>query len=682
MNHPEILAPAGGLEQLISAVRSSADAVYLGLDRFSARSSAENFTPENLKKAVSYAHARNVKIYVALNTLITDSEYEDAKNVVKSIAEAGVDGVIVQDFAIAEIIKKHCPELRLHASTQTAVHNVMGLEALKKLGFVRAVAPRELTKDEIKTMCEVPDIETEVFVHGALCMSVSGMCYLSSMLGGRSGNRGRCAQPCRLDFKCHNRTHALSLKDSSLIKYIPELSEIGVSSLKIEGRMKRPEYVAAAVNSCKKSRDGLSYDSESLRSVFSRSGFTDGYYTGSRNLDMFGYRLKDDVTAAKDVLNSLALLYKDEIQSAGISVDFHADKNSSFVTVSDGVNSVKINGDTPEEAKSKPLDYDFAKKCFSKTGGTIFYINLFNADIADGISISASSLNSMRRRALDSLYEKRAVLHPEKFYDSPKNEEHEPAGIISSGDNKIRMRFTSAEQIFNLKLHDDIILPLNEILKNTDIIKKYSGTVFAETPALIYPSDEDKIKEKLKRVKSLGINDVYCDNIGIIDYCINEGFRVHASNYTNILNSAAAKVYADMGVSDIVVSAELSMDNIKKLSSRVPKGAFVYGFMPLMRFRACPAQTENGCAECTGLTKIEDRYKTPFYIMCSYKKYSSLLNSIPTYIGDKDLSALDFSLLYFTFEKKETCGKIYKIFKNKEKLPSKKTGGLYYRQIL
>ncbi len=682
MNHPEILAPAGGLEQLISAVRSSADAVYLGLDRFSARSSAENFTPENLKKAVSYAHARNVKIYVALNTLITDSEYEDAKNVVKSIAEAGVDGVIVQDFAIAEIIKKHCPELRLHASTQTAVHNVMGLEALKKLGFVRAVAPRELTKDEIKTMCEVPDIETEVFVHGALCMSVSGMCYLSSMLGGRSGNRGRCAQPCRLDFKCHNRTHALSLKDSSLIKYIPELSEIGVSSLKIEGRMKRPEYVAAAVNSCKKSRDGLSYDSESLRSVFSRSGFTDGYYTGSRNLDMFGYRLKDDVTAAKDVLNSLALLYKDEIQSAGISVDFHADKNSSFVTVSDGVNSVKINGDTPEEAKSKPLDYDFAKKCFSKTGGTIFYINSFNADIADGISISASSLNSMRRRALDSLYEKRAVLHPEKFYDSPKNEEHEPAGIISSGDNKIRMRFTSAEQIFNLKLHDDIILPLNEILKNTDIIKKYSGTVFAETPALIYPSDEDKIKEKLKRVKSLGINDVYCDNIGIIDYCINEGFRVHASNYTNILNSAAAKVYADMGVSDIVVSAELSMDNIKKLSSRVPKGAFVYGFMPLMRFRACPAQTENGCAECTGLTKIEDRYKTPFYIMCSYKKYSSLLNSIPTYIGDKDLSALDFSLLYFTFEKKETCGKIYKIFKNKEKLPSKKTGGLYYRQIL
>ena len=682
MNHPEILAPAGGLEQLISAVRSSADAVYLGLDRFSARSSAENFTPENLKKAVSYAHARNVKIYVALNTLITDSEYEDAKNVVKSIAEAGVDGVIVQDFAIAEIIKKHCPELRLHASTQTAVHNVMGLEALKKLGFVRAVAPRELTKDEIKTMCEVPDIETEVFVHGALCMSVSGMCYLSSMLGGRSGNRGRCAQPCRLDFKCHNRTHALSLKDSSLIKYIPELSEIGVSSLKIEGRMKRPEYVAAAVNSCKKSRDGLSYDSESLRSVFSRSGFTDGYYTGSRNLDMFGYRLKDDVTAAKDVLNSLALLYKDEIQSAGISVDFHADKNSSFVTVSDGVNSVKINGDTPEEAKSKPLDYDFAKKCFSKTGGTIFYINSFNADIADGISISASSLNSMRRRALDSLYEKRAVLHPEKFYDSPKNEEHEPAGIISSGDNKIRMRFTSAEQIFNLKLHDDIILPLNEILKNTDIIKKYSGTVFAETPALIYPSDEDKIKEKLKRVKSLGINDVYCDNIGIIDYCINEGFRVHASNYTNILNSAATKVYADMGVSDIVVSAELSMDNIKKLSSRVPKGAFVYGFMPLMRFRACPAQTENGCAECTGLTKIEDRYKTPFYIMCSYKKYSSLLNSIPTYIGDKDLSALDFSLLYFTFEKKETCGKIYKIFKNKEKLPSKKTGGLYYRQIL
>lgn len=682
MNKPEILAPAGGHEQLISAVRSSADAVYLGLDRFSARSSAENFTPESLKEAVSYAHARNVKVYAAINTLITDDEYLDAKNAVKAIAEAGVDGVIVQDFAIAEIVKKHCPELRLHASTQTAVHNVMGLEALKKLGFVRAVAPRELTKDEIKTLCEVPNIETEIFVHGALCMSVSGMCYLSSMLGGRSGNRGRCAQPCRLDFKCHNRTHALSLKDSSLIEYIPELEKIGVTSLKIEGRMKRPEYVAAAVNSCKKSRDGLSYDSESLRSVFSRSGFTDGYYTGRRNLDMFGYRLKDDVTAAKDVLSSLAFLYKDEIQSVGISVDFHADKNSSFVTVSDGVNSVRINGDVPEEAKSKPLDYDFAKKCFSKTGGTIFYINSFNADIADGISLSASSLNSMRRRALDSLYEKRAVLTPKKFYDPPADNETEQPRIVSSGDKKIRMRFTSAEQIFNLKLHDDIILPLNEILKNPNIIKDYSGSVFAETPALIYPSDEEKVKEKLARLKALGINDVYCDNIGIIDYCISENFRVHASNYTNILNSAAAKVYADMGVSDIVVSAELSMDNIKKLTSSIPKGAFAYGFMPLMRFRTCPAQTNDGCSKCTGLTKIEDRYKTPFYIMCSYKKYSSLLNSIPTYIGDKDLSALDFSLLYFTFEKKETCEKIYKLFKNGEKLPSKKTGGLYYRQIL
>ena len=494
-------------------------------------------------------------------------------------------------------------------------------------------------------------------------MSVSGMCYLSSMLGGRSGNRGRCAQPCRLDFKCHDRNHALSLKDSSLIKYIPEIREIGVSSLKIEGRMKRPEYVAAAVSSCKRSRDGLSYDSEALRSVFSRSGFTDGYYTGRRNLDMFGYRLKDDVTAAKDVLSSLALLYKDEIQSVGISVDFHADKYSSFVTASDGVYSVKINGDVPEKAKSKPLDYDFAKKCFSKTGGTIFYLNLFNADIADGISLSASSLNSMRRRALDSLYEKRAVLTPKKFYDSPADNETEQPRIVSSGDKKI-------------------ILPLNEILKNPDIVNSYAGTVFAEAPSLIYPSDEEKVKAKLARLKALGVNDVYCDNIGIIDYCISENFRVHASNYTNILNSAAAKAYADMGVCDIVVSAELSMDNIKRLSSGVPKGAFAYGFMPLMRFRACPAQTKDGCAKCTGLTKIEDRYQTPFYIMCSYKKYSSLLNSLPTYIGDKDLSALDFSLLYFTFEKKETCDKIYKLFKNGEKLPSKKTGGLYYRQIL
>ena len=321
----EVLAPVGAREQLIAAVRSGADAVYLGTKDFNARKNADNFDGDDLKEAIKYAHGRGVRVYVALNTVITDSELQTAVDTVKAVATAGADAVIVQDLAMYRIVKEVCPDMPLHASTQMSVHNVEGAKELEKLGFCRIVPARELSLDELRAIRENVGIELEVFVHGALCMSVSGQCYFSAMLGSRSGNRGRCAQPCRLPFKLKGGNgYALSLKDSSLCNYLKELEAMGVKSAKIEGRMKRPEYVSAAVRACREGLDNGKVSektAETLKSVFSRTGFTDGYYKGKRDKNLFGYRQKEDVTSATNkLLSEIRNSYKDEPKAVGLNM--------------------------------------------------------------------------------------------------------------------------------------------------------------------------------------------------------------------------------------------------------------------------------------------------------------------------------------------------------------------------
>ena len=458
MKKPEILAPVGGKEQLEAAVRSGADAVYLGTKNFNARNSAENFDESSLSEAVKYCHARNVKVYVTMNTLFTDKETAELINEIKMIAASGADAVIIQDLGVAALWKKYCPSMPLHASTQMTIHNVAGAVQAEELGFKRLVLARELSLEEIRKIAAGTKAEIEVFVHGALCMSVSGTCLLSSMIGSRSGNRGRCAQPCRLDFKCGGREYALSLKDLSLVDKVNELAEAGVSSLKIEGRMKRAEYVAAAVTAVKKSLAGEKYDEESLRAVFSRSGFTKGYFLGQRNLEMFGYRRKEDVTAAAGVLKNLAQLYKDEIRKIPVDIKFYADADCTSLTVSDGVNTVCVSGEKPQAAQTKPLDGEFAEKCFSKLGGTIFFVNSFEYEIGENLSVSASVMNSMRREATDRLYELRAVATPYEI-----TEPESPARVSSAGYSAktVRVRFEKFAQSFDDEKIEKIILPVS-----------------------------------------------------------------------------------------------------------------------------------------------------------------------------------------------------------------------------
>lgn len=679
-NKGEILAPVGGMEQLYAAVRCGADAVYLGTKSFNARSSAENFNEAELMSAISYCRVRGVKVYIAMNTLITDKELNEVKNEIITIANAGADGVIIQDLAVAALWRQLCPDMKIHASTQMTIHNLEGVKIAEKLGFSRVVLARELTLEEIKYICQNTSLEVEVFVHGALCMSISGTCLLSSMIGARSGNRGKCAQPCRLNFKVGGREYGLSLKDLSVIDSIKKLSEAGVKSFKIEGRMKRPEYVAAAVSAVRAARDGNEFDTETLRAVFSRSGFTKGYLEGKRVLSMFGYRKKEDVVAAAPVLKDLAALYKDEKPVVPVEMTFTADENRAVLLVSDGKFTVKKETDAIEKAISKMLDYEFCEKCFGKTGGTPFYLSSLNCTISQGLSIPAKVLNSMRREALEELYSLKSEIVPYKICDDLAHEKISAA--YRSDDRKLRLSFQRFDASFDHVAAEKIILPLREIMLHQESIDLYGEKLIARLPHFAFGEMEQRLEERLKKLFELGVKSVYVDNIGILALAKRLGFTVYGGYGLNVLNSLALSEYGDLGVKDCILSPEIAISDAAKISSRVSKGLLGYGFLPLMNFRACPAQGAKGCEGCRGLTEVIDRIGTRFFIMCNERHYSQLLNSVPLYIGDKEPKNIDFELLYFTFESKDTAKKIVDCYSLGAPLNTKKTGGLYFRELL
>ncbi|MBR3952891.1 MAG: U32 family peptidase [Oscillospiraceae bacterium] len=675
----EILAPVGGKEQLIAAVRSGADAVYLGAKNFNARRNASNFEDFELSETVSYCHARNVKVHVVLNTLVMDSEIPALIKEIKNVAKAGADAVIVQDLAVARLVKEICPSIEMHASTQMTIHDLAGAKAAKELGFARAVLSRELSFDEIKYIAENTDIELEAFIHGALCMCMSGCCYLSSVLGGRSGNRGLCAQPCRLDFRFGEKDHALSLKDMSHIEHLQKLAKAGVCSFKIEGRMKRPEYVAAAVSACRAALAGEKPDMDSLRSVFSRQGFTDGYFTGKRTPDMFGFRSHEDVTAADKVLKNLSLLYKDEPKKIPLSMNLSISENSpSLLTVSDGINEVSVSGGICEKALRAPTDKVLAERYLSKTGGTPFYLENLDFSAEGEPIIAAGEINEMRRNALALLLEKREAVVPHEIYDAdiPKAVKH------SAAKTGLRIRGEKFEQVAFASDAEAVILPIAEIEKNPKAIEFFGERLFAELPALVFPFDEEKIKSRLTALKEKGLRHVLCENICMIHLAKECKMKIHGGHGLNILNSLSLEEYKKLGIADATVSFELSAPKIRDLGGSIQRGIIGYGYLPLMRMRACPIKKASGCKNCPGKGEIKDRMGKEFTYLCFEKKFGTLLNSVPLYVADKDFSGIDFMTLWFTVETPENCKKIYEMFKNKVPADFEKTNGLYFRELL
>lgn len=671
----EVLAPVGSNEQLIAAVRTGADAVYMGTQDFNARRNADNFTDEDFLNAVKYCRERGVKVYAVLNTIVFDDEFDRLDKTIELLAKAQVDGVIVQDLGVAQRIRELVAQMPLHASTQMTIHNNFGVELLSELGFSRAVLARELSFEEISEICTNSGIEIEVFVHGALCMSVSGTCYLSSVLGGRSGNRGLCAQPCRLNFKTDNREFALSLKDMSYIDKLSRLREIGVASLKIEGRMKRPEYVAAAVDSCKRALSGQAYDGTALRSVFSRSGFTDGYFLGKRNIDMFGYRSKEDVVSAKTVLNDLARLYDKQPQTIAVDMSLIMNYDGSELTIDDGKNVVKLNGALPQKAEKMPLDYTTALKSLSKTGATPYYLNKLSFNNKNDLFLRAAQLNAMRREGLELLAQKRQCPMPYKYtYKKIADKPHKTYA------RQTFVRFGDVGQVFSCDA-DKIILPILELSLNLEMLKDYKGRLVAQLPTLVFPGDEKRLSMEIDKLIQQGVTSFYADNIGMVKLLSSKSVEIIGGFTLNITNTKALEFYHSQGVKFSCLSIELSAKRIEALGGEGSRGAVVYGRLPLMRFRACPLRTKNGCSGCSGSGRIKDRMNIEFPIICHDKKYSTLYNSLPLDVMDKEIAGLDFELLYFTIESKDEARQIYSNYKNKTTSSGKKTGGLYFRAI-
>lgn len=679
----EVLSPAGSKESLIAAVRSGADAVYLGSKHFSARRNAENFDNSGLEEAVKYCKARGVKVYLALNITVKNSELQNALELARFAHSIGVDAVIIQDIGLASLIHKCCPDLPLHASTQMTVHSPAALSLLKAAGFSRVVVSREMSGQALETFCAKASklgIETEVFVHGALCMCVSGQCLLSAVLGERSGNRGLCAGPCRLPFKVSGGTgYDLSLKDLSLLDHIKTLEKMGVASLKIEGRMKRPEYIAAATAACRSAVDtGLVPEelSKTLGGVFSRSGFTDGYFTDKLGRDMFGIRTKDDVSASKETFSFLHGLYRTERQSVGVDISavIKADKRVTL-TVSDGVNSVTVSADEPSPALNKAADAESVGASLSKLGGTPFYARNIDVSLDDGLFMSNAVLNALRREAVEALQNKRVALPYVKINDVTL-----PCGGNSdSRTPKIIACFDDISSIpEDLSGVAAVMLPSS--IRPTDKLPQ-NIPLIAELPR--WCEDDERICNKLSELKERGFKAVMGSTLSSLENAKRAGLAFIGGAGLNITNSESLAVMGKMGASAVTVSAELELSSIKRLGTDVKKGIFAYGRMPLMVFKNCPLKNGRSCAECDKKGVITDRLGISFPIRCR-GDHSELLNSAYTYLADNidELRGLDFILLSFTDEKSDRVRKIIDSYISGGKTPENSTRGLYKRGVI
>lgn len=685
-----MLAPAGSTESLIAAVRCGAAAVYLGLSDFNARRAAHNFTEEELAEAVAYCHARGVKVHLALNTLVRDDEMADALRVAETACRLGVDALIVQDLGLARCIRAAAPSMPLHASTQLSCHSPAGVDFLREAGFSRVVLSREMSREEIAA-CAGRGVELEVFVHGALCMSVSGQCYFSAMLGRRSGNRGACAQTCRLPFEpadgsgkpCSPDAAALSLKDNCLIDYIAELESLGVSSLKIEGRMKRPEYVAAASAVYSAAARGETVDPDtldSLKKVFSRTGFTDGYYTRRLGGEMFGTRRKEDVTAANGVLSSLARLYDKERPLVAVTMDLsvRADICSLTVTDEDG-HRVCITADGAETAINRPLDPDRAREQLAKTGGTPFYAEGVSVTIDEGLTLPMARLNALRREALELLLAKRGETVPVPF-DITAVPPHSAGKPVK--ETAWFVRLANVAQYSDALRPYLVFLPLDTPADTIRQLVADGQAVGIDIPRGLFGT-EIIVAEKLKIAAKAGARAALCGNIGAIPLAKAAGLNPIGGFGLNVMNSQALSFCKGVHLAAVTLSMELTFSQIQALGEpSIPVGILLYGRQPLMLTRNCPRSSAIGsCAGCHG-QGLTDRTGAQFPVMCA-GGCSEVLNTVPLYWGDKmhEVPKAAFYLFHFTNETCDEVTAVLNAYREDSPPPPAITRGLYRRGV-
>ena len=686
MANIEILAPVGSEEMLHAAVFSGADAVYLGFSGFNARTGAGNFDADSLKEAVRFCHARGVKVHVALNTTVYGGELASLRDAIRAVAASGADAVICQDLAVATLIGKIAPQLPRHGSTQMSVHTLQGALELKELGFTRVVLARELSLPEVEQITRHCGIETECFVHGALCMCVSGQCYMSAFLGGRSGNRGSCAGPCRLPFEANalpegkpGRLHHLSLKDNSVIDKLDQLQAIGVASAKIEGRLRTPEYVAAAVSACLAGREGRAYDRDLLKNAFSRSGFTSGYLDGKIDGTMFGVRSEADAERTKKTLPALRELYRRERSRVPVRMKLEIEEGGEKLTVTDADgNKAFAYGDfEPQPARADPTES--LKRSLAKTGGTPFAAENIEVEMDEGPwFVPGSTVNELRREALDALLKKREVLRPWPVQDV----ELEPLPQRTLPPRRtLRARFERWDQVPEQALSgvEYLILPIAQAAR---VPREWRGKTLLELPRVMFGKLEEDTARRVAATQDAGFAGYEVSNIAHLRLC--RGLPMSGGFGLNVTNQVAAQFYADNGLGSVLILPETKDSDISTIAPThagkpVPTGVLVYGHMPLMVTRACPLQNIHDCAHCDKTGVLTDRKAKKFPVRCGMG-VRTIYNPVPIYMGDKPGAlTVDYGVAYFTLESREEAAAILDNIRVHAPFEGDFTRGLYFK---
>ena len=684
---------------MTAAVQNGAGAVYLGYGNLNARRNAKNFTEEELAAAVSYCHLRGVRVYLTLNTLVTDRELPEAYETAALAARCGVDAVLVQDLGVLTMLRRTMPELHLHASTQMTIHNLPGVEFCRDLGLTRVVLSRELSREAIASLCRTSPLELELFLHGALCMCYSGQCYFSALLGGRSGNRGLCAQPCRLPYRREWDTapsYPLSLKDLSLSGHLQELSAMGVACLKLEGRMKRPEYVAIATkvfaDALREGREPTPEENRLLGQAFSREGFTQGYYMNEVDASMFGIR-REGTQTPEALLAAARETYRQGERvriPLRLAAAIEAGRPASLTVTDPEGRQVIVAGPVPEAARTRPLTEEQVRTQLQKTGGTVFTCTQAEVALEDGLSLPAAALNALRREALDALSALRTAPPPCSIapYQPPKSiptSKAPPAVTVSL------LHFSQLSRELLEEGPAMVWLPPEEIVRNAEALQ----TLMADYPAIPFGVnlprvcwDEElpALRAHLSLCRSLGMGDALIGSWGLMAPAKAWDFRLHGDFGLGIYNSLTLEAMAELGFIAATASFELNLSQIRDLAKPLPTSMIAYGRLPLMLMEHCLLEESGGACPCEGSTHLTDRRGESFPVVKAWGCRSEMLNAKTLFLADKspDWGGLGLTSLrlLFTTEDATTCRLVLRRYLGRgEYAPADFTRGLYYRRV-
>ena len=692
----ELLSPAGSREAVTAAVQSGAGAVYLGFGDYNARRNAKNFTPEQFAETVEYCHVRGVKVYLTLNTLLSDAELPGAAEQVRFASDAGADAVLVQDLGVLDLVRRTAPDLPIHASTQMSVMNLDGVKRAADLGCTRAVLARELCKDQIAYICAHSPIEIEIFGHGAQCMCYSGQCFFSSVIGTRSGNRGLCAQPCRLNYGWGERADKalLSLKDMSLAGHLRELEQMGVACLKIEGRMKRPEYVAVVTGiyarAIRKGREPNAEEVEQLRTAFSRQGFSDGYFTDNTGRHMFGTRQEE--REPKELFAAARADYGREHSRVTLSGSFALRADAPMaLELSDGVHTVAVQGEVPQQALKRPTTAEETAERLKKTGGTPYEIASLTGTVEPGLMAPASQLNALRRDALEQMTALRGA--PPERRSLPYAPKADNAGANAQAP-AFTVCLRDARQLTQELLERRptvIYLPLEQAVKAKQWfapMRERNIELSVVLPRVRWDRETADVEKKLAELKAAGVQSALIGNLGDIDLASRAGLAIRGDFGLEVYNAECAWMYAELGVESVTLSFAQRLSRVRDQKKPLPSELIVYGRLPLMITENCIYKARDGKCKhgCAAENSIVDRKKAHFPVLRAYGCRNEIFNSLPLWLADKQNELQKAGLwalrLNFTLETPEECLRVFDAYRAGNAVASEGfTRGLYYRDV-